>query len=222
MRIGTLKLSSLVLLCFLLFINACAQNAEEKLKLSYQHEDKALELRKKGDIQGAIKEQLKAIELNSNDSKPLTVLAGMYMDIKQWEMAETTLEKALKIDGTDSVAHHLYSNIAQRLNKNEIAVKQAEQAVKYDPKNLMYWTNLGVIYGSLENRKSEREAYQKALEIDSNYLPALYNLALLESEEGNTDKAITLLKQVIEKSSDDEERLQRAQDKLRELENKIR
>lgn len=198
---------------------ACAQSAKQNIDESYKYEDKALELRKKGDLQGAIQEQQKAIELNPKDAKPLVVLAGMYDEIDDWEKTSETAQKAIEIDPNQAWAHHLYGNALRRFNKKREALEQAKTAVRLEPENLIFLVNMGSLYGSLEDSKMEKESYEKALSIDPEYLPAIYNLALVEAEEKNNQKAIELLKKVIEKSSltNDKERIERAQKKLKEL-----
>lgn len=216
MHIGNIKILFLLVLLFM--TNACGQSEEEKLKLSYEHEDKALELRLKGDLQGAIKEQLKAIEINSNDAKPLVVLADMYLDNKNLDKAKKTLEKALSIDSEDAIAHHLYGITNDKLGELDLAIFHAKKAVEYDRKNTRYLSNLGAFYGEANNRKLQREAYEKALQIDPNYLTAVYNLGLLEAEEKNYDEAVKLLERVIKESVNDEEGVRRSKDKIKEIE----
>lgn len=207
----------LLISCF--FTVACGQTERARIEQSYKYEDKAFELRQKGDLQSAIEEQKKAIGLNSADPKPLVVLAGMYIEAADWQKAAAAAQKAILLDPDSAWAHHLYANALRRLNQKEKALEQAREAVRIEQDNLLFLTNLGTLHGSLEDKKAEKETYEKALKIDPNYSPALYNLALLEIEDNKVNNALILLKRFIENASpEDKEGLKRATEKLKELE----
>lgn len=57
MQFGAInRISKFFLMIVCLLSIACGQTAEEKLKESYKYEDKALELRKQGDLQGTVEQ----------------------------------------------------------------------------------------------------------------------------------------------------------------------
>ncbi len=222
MRIGTIRSSSfLLLVSFLLITTACAQSEAEKLKLSYQHEDKALELRQKGDIQGAIREQQKAIELNSNDSKPLTVLAGMYIEEKNWQKVKDVSSKAVKLNPKDAWAHYLLAQALDNLGNNQESLKERRIASDLEPDNTLFLVNLGVAQELSGDNKAARESYKKAVSINPDYIYGLYRLGLLEAEEGNLEKAKQIFEKIIQTKpteEGDEKFIEEIRQRLEQLE----
>ena len=59
------------------------------------------------------------------------------------------------------------------------------------------WSNLGVLYSEMRNVDKAREMYEQALEIDSNYVPALFNLAGLHEETGERQAAVELYERIL-------------------------
>lgn len=227
MLFGTnkMRLTFLSMLIVVLGLTDCTQSENAKLEQSRQFEKKALELRLKKDFRGALREQLKAVELNG-DAQGLTILAGIYQEINETEnvpeyfqKSKEVLKKAVKLDPNDAVAHSMLADVLSQTEDNQGAVEEQREAVRLDPNNARYYSNLGTYYGLLEDRKSEREQYEKALKIDINYPQAVYNLAILEKEEGNYDRAIELLKRSVNLYTGDEKSINRAMNKITEIEN---
>lgn len=203
---------------------ACGQSAtqkeQERIEQVMKHEEAARQFREKGDFQAALAEQQKAVELNPDDDESLRLLGGIYIELKQWDNAIEILERGKKINPNNgAVRYELFWAEAGAGNKNK-SLSELKEAARLSPDNVIYLTNLGIAYGDIDEKVSEREAYNKALEINPNYLTATYNLALLEAEENNKPRAIELLKKMLSQLSTtkDEERIKRVQEKLKELE----
>ena len=62
--------------------------------------------------------------------------------------------------------------------------KQFEALLKDQPKRLQAWCNLGSAKLNLGDTVGARKAYETALDLDPNFIPALTNLALLEGQSG--------------------------------------
>lgn len=96
------------------------------------------------------------------------------------------------------------------------ALKELEQACAFDPDNIDAHYNLGVLLGTLVNEDIRVEgffedrgddaivldkaiaAYERALEVDPDYVPALNNVASHYAVRGQTDLAVERLKHSIE------------------------
>ncbi len=97
-----------------LSIASCAQNQVDKIAESRQHEETALYLRLQGNLNDALAEQQKAVELNPQDSPSLTLLASIYDEIGSEQnnqeylfRAREFLERAIKADPSNAVAHDM-------------------------------------------------------------------------------------------------------------------
>ena len=72
-------------------------------------------------------------------------------------------------------------------------------AIRYGIDNVQeVWSNMGVVYSELRQGDKAGEMYRRALEIDPEYIPALFNLAGLFEEMGARQQAIDLYKKVLE------------------------
>ncbi|MEZ7879541.1 MAG: sulfotransferase [Rhodospirillales bacterium] len=68
--------------------------------------------------------------------------------------------------------------------------KQFEALLKKQPKRLQAWCNLGSAKSNLGDTVGARIAYETALDLDPNFIPALTNLALLEGQSGARELAL--------------------------------
>lgn len=100
------------------------------------------------------------------------------------------------------------SSIAQGLSaeshgKTQEAIKDFNAAVAKDPTSAIAYYDLGVVYQQLVNDPtSAANAYNKALLANPNYKPALFNLAILQTQS-DPASAITTYNQVLKLSPND-------------------
>lgn len=89
---------------------------------------------------------------------------------------------------------------AESQGQTQQALNDFNAAVKADPTSTVAFYDLGVIYQEhLNNTAQAATEYQKALSTNSNYQPALYNLATIEASS-NPESAINLYSQLIKLS----------------------
>ncbi len=196
----------LILLSCFLTLSACGQIESEKEKKAQfvKYELRALELRKTGDLQGAIIEQKKAVELAPNDSDPLSVLAGIYIELydgrenrQDLEEAKRLLEKAIKLQPNDATIHDMLAGALQRLKDFEGALKETEETVRLEPNDLDNLTNLASMQSKNNKAKEARKTFEKVLQKNPNYIYGLYHFAELEFKEKNYPKAMELFERAI-------------------------
>ena len=128
------------------------------------------------------------------------------------------MEKAISLDAKDAQSYALLGVCWDKLGDDQKALINREKAVQLEPNNAEYLISLAASQEIANDTKAARVNLEKALRIEPHYSTALYNLGLLEAEDGNVAKAISLLKQAIEAAPDDKPMVQRAQEKLRQLE----
>jgi tetratricopeptide (TPR) repeat protein len=225
------KIVVLFLLCFCFFNSACAQSEKDKIKLHNEYANKASELRKQGNLDGAIQEQKKAVELFPDNADTLAVLAGMYMTLYEkdsskdnLENAKQLLEKANKINPNDAVSHKMYSTTLELLGDKQGALREMEITVKLQPDNFDNLVNLGVIQKSLGDGKSARENFEKVLEKNPNYIYALYQYGEAELEDGNLEKAKSLFEKAVKQADKiearDKDYMEQSKMELEKIKNK--
>lgn len=64
-----------------------------------------------------------------------------------------------------------------------------------DPQEV--YSNIGVLYSDMRDAESARQMYEKALAIDADYVPALFNLAGLYEEGGERERAIEIYEHIL-------------------------
>ncbi len=69
-------------------------------------------------------------------------------------------------------------------NKQQEAIEKLNLAIEKEPNNKNMHFALGTLYDKMNNQEKAQVSYSKALEIDSNYLDALYNIGVMYNNKG--------------------------------------
>ncbi len=85
--------------------------------------------------------------------------------------------------------------------QKKLETLQAQGAARADDPRYFY--ELGNVLVDLSRREEAVAVYEKALELDPEYVEALVNLGAIKNELGATDEAIELLKRAIEVNPED-------------------
>ena len=59
------------------------------------------------------------------------------------------------------------------------------------------YSNMGVLYSDMRQRDKALNMYERAIEVEPNYVPALFNLAGLFEESGNREEAVGLYERIL-------------------------
>jgi tetratricopeptide (TPR) repeat protein len=116
----------------------------------------------------AVKEAKRAVELSPNRVAAQEVLGFVYRDIR--EVAS---------------------------GASEWGIKAFERAIELEPRNPILLTELGKLHIINDDLTKARELLIQALEKRSDYPEAILFLGTLEEKEGNTEKAIEYLKELV-------------------------
>lgn len=234
MRFGIGRKTAFVVIIALLTIvsSACAQSKEQsseaKMKEIEAQIEKARNLRFKGDNEGALREQLKAVELDPNYGELWMILASIYADLEHWDKAIETAQKAISIDSNDARSYTILSYSHERLGDDKKALEYQKEALRLEPNNVKLLVNLGLKYNLLDDKKSAREYISKAIQINPDYAYAWYQMADFEVEDGNLEKAIELFQKTSklkptrdDEVSNDEYFIDKAKKRVTELQKKL-
>jgi tetratricopeptide (TPR) repeat protein len=72
------------------------------------------------------------------------------------------------------------------------------RVIELDPQNKFAYYNLGVIDQGQGDLQGAERHYRTTLGLDPDFVPALFNLAILRTEAGFADEAVTLYEHLIE------------------------
>jgi Tfp pilus assembly protein PilF len=115
-----------------------------------------------------------------------------------WENPETLWFDALKKAPRESRVRHNLGAVYQGRGQMEKAMEEYEKALSLSnyprkgEESATYF-NLGNLHRDLRNPSRAEFLYQKAIQVDPNYYPALNSLAVLYESEGNEDAVLPLL-----------------------------
>ena len=114
-----------------------------------------------------------------------------------YPQAERLYQRVLSLEPNqaDALAHLGLLNL--QFGRGEVAVSLIKQALKRADKNATYYSYLGDAYRALGKFDDARHAYQKALKLDPNLVPALGNLGLTLQDQGRLDEALAAFQRVL-------------------------
>lgn len=113
-----------------------------------------------------------------------------YDDSDLLERAENAVKTGLKIKPEDAAAYFLLGEILVRKGNLREAIRQYQQAVKFEEKEDLYWIEMAVAQEKVGDLSSAIISYNQVLSFDSNNILALYYSAVLYEKIGNVEKAI--------------------------------
>jgi tetratricopeptide (TPR) repeat protein len=137
-----------------------------------------------------VEEQLK----NHPDRAASFVLQGrIQIARKDWKEAEASLKKALELDPKSGPAYDMLVSVYLATNRLEEAAREIEVVLSKAPRNQSALMTLASIREKQKDYPKARQAYEKLLAINPNFVPALNNLSYFYAEYFNQpDKAFEL------------------------------
>ncbi|MDO8860218.1 sulfotransferase [Haliea sp. E1-2-M8] len=137
-------------------------------------------------------------------------LATLLEHSGQREQALACYERFLRDYPGETVSRYNYACVLRRAGRNEEALAQFGRALEEkisDPQEVL--ATMAPILADLQRHAEARQALDRSLALDPAFYPALYNLALLEEEEGNQAQARMLLQRILARSPHDSAALAR-------------
>ena len=114
---------------------------------------------------------------SSQDIIPLLKLALRYHREGNLDYAKYIYQYMLDIDPQNADALHLLGVSSYQLGQYEIAVNLIAQAIRIDPTNPLFFTNLGKVFWKQKKLEKSIQAHQKAIQIQFDHAEAHVNLA---------------------------------------------
>jgi tetratricopeptide (TPR) repeat protein len=138
--------------------------------------------------------------------KTRTTLGSAFTYAEQFDSAVSCYEKAKEINPDDPEPYLALAAIRKIQGRHEESARNLETVLEQQPGNAKAWNYLGWIYFILGRDEKARQAYERALRIRPDYADALFNLALIEQQQGNSKSYAALLERsralLLRKTSD--------------------
>lgn len=151
-----------------------------------------------GHVQQAI-ETLVALVQEAPDSLAYSGhLAELLQAVGQPEAAIAVYERLLARQPDLADGHFSLAVSYKRNLRYQDALQAYEKAIALGIDRVEeVYSNLGVLYSDMRNATKAREMYERSLEANADYVPALFNLAGLFDETGDRQSAIDIYERVL-------------------------
>jgi Tfp pilus assembly protein PilF len=150
-----------------------------------------------GDAAKAVPIFEKAVALKSEDETFHFNLAVAYAKTGDIKNAEIQYEEALRLLPEYPEAHNNYGNLLARAGRWTEAEEHLRDAVTDEPESAPYNNSLGVLWEHLKKTNDALQCFEKAVECDSNYFEAHFNLAEAYLDRKERDKGIAQLHEAL-------------------------
>lgn len=107
-------------------------------------------------------------------------------------------EQLLTRDPNNAVAHFNLALLYKLAGRHNDAVASYQRAIDLGIDDVQeVYSNLGVLYSEMRQPGLAQVMYEKALSVESGYIPALFNLAGLLEEQGEREQAIGIFERIL-------------------------
>jgi type IV pilus assembly protein PilF len=162
--------------------NATLESEPDKLAIAAQANTRlGVEYLREGEYELSLKKLSKAIDMKPDYAPAHEAIAVLYDRVGKNELAEKHYRRALKLAPGNADAHNNYGQFLCRTGRHEEAEKEFQIAIN----NPFYKTkqfpllNAGMCMMSLPDLEKAEQFFRKAIASDSEFGPALLQMALL-------------------------------------------
>ena len=164
-----------------------------------EHFQKGLKHSQSGQLDFAILEYRKALELDPNLTIAYVNVGVSYIQKKEYDTAVQALKKAIQKDSKLKLAHYNLWWAYRQQGKYDQGIDELKKIIAFDPNDIKIYKNLGDSY--LSDKKMVPEAihmYSQGLAIDKSDVSLLQKLGKAYELDRQWDKAIEQLQRVVE------------------------
>lgn len=135
---------------------------------------------------------LKALELDNNLSDSYAVLAERKIDDWDFAGAENDFKRAIELNPNFATAHQWYSELLERLGRQDEALFEIKRAYELDPFSRAVNLNLGLRYWSSRRNDEAMAQFKKLIETEPTYPLPYRSLAIMYAEKGMYEESSEL------------------------------
>jgi Flp pilus assembly protein TadD len=157
----------------------------------------------KGQVDHAIAQYEKALEINPNYADAHNNLGFLLYQKGQVDEATAHYQKALEINPNYDAAHYNLGLALSQQGRGDDAMAQYQKALEINPNYTEAHNNLGNVLLQKGRVDEAMAHYQKALEINPNNAQAHANLGMVLIQKGRVDEAVVQFQEVVRLSPGD-------------------
>jgi tetratricopeptide (TPR) repeat protein len=161
--------------------------------------NRSVALRLTGELEAAIADVQRAIELNPKYAPAFNSLGNILCDQKKMDEAIAAYRKAIEINGKNAKAHENLGMALAKQKKLPEAIAALRKAIDLDPKFAKAYNDLGfVLCEELREYDKAIECFRAAIKLDPKYAHAYNNLGSALYQQGKLDEAIANFRKAID------------------------
>ncbi len=176
--------------------------------------------RAKEQVDSALKEYEKALELDSNLVEALVDRGHVYSEKNDLDLAIKDLNKALGLNPKCVDAYNNRGAVYWKKDKPDLAIRDFNDALSLNPKFAVAYNNRGTAYYHKGELDGAIQDYDQALTLDPNDYKAVYNRARAHHDNGNKALAKADFKaylKIVPDTDDQKEFIDRAKTFLKKI-----
>jgi len=151
---------------------------------------------KSGDTKQALDWLEKARQSDKDAIVPRLVLGRYYLRNEKYDQALVIAKEAFAADGNNIQVLRMLALTYIKLKQEDEALNTYQRVAKKDPKNPQWQYEIGNIYSGSKRFEQARLSYNKALQLNKEFLPAMVNLAGVDIQQGKFDNALKKSEQI--------------------------
>ena len=145
----------------------------------------------RGNLGVALSEARIATAADSGHAPAYSMLALVYWDLRENDLAEEAFERSLRLNPNDPDTNHNFAWFLCQNKREEESIRYFMVAIRHplyaEPQKS--YVMAAVCAQRKNNERDAQEYLERALRLDPNYYPALINLAQIKYRRGELDSA---------------------------------
>ena len=129
-----------------------------------------------GDLVGAERLLKQSLTIAPRNSEALRLLGVTYAFKKDLQEALKALDKAIKVDSNNWLAHSNRGNVLKDLNQFDAALKSYDRTIALQPNYAEAYNNKGNLYQQLSKYEEAVRSYEQAIALQPGYAEAHSNM----------------------------------------------
>ncbi len=171
------------------------------------HFNLAYSLREQGDLQGALREYERTLQINRSYPHGFAGLGDVYLQLHAYTAAQAAYRQALAQDPHDTAVLLNSGTAFQSAGSFSEAKIAYDRVLQLDPASSAAHVNLGVLYLSANQSQDAMHQFAMAIDLKTRDPVPYYDLAVILQQAGRSDLALVLYKKVLELRPNDEDTL---------------
>ena len=152
----------------------------------------------KRELEKAIEEYTKAIELDPKNAEAYRGRGNSYRRLFKDTEALADLNKAIQLNPKDSTAYRGRGSTYAGMRRYELAIADYNKAIELDPKNSDAYASRGNVYQSMSKFPQAIADYNKAIELDPKNSDAYANRGFYYLKRGKFTQSLADLNKAVE------------------------